>query len=326
MFRYSLVLVVGVWTAGGAWAGSWAESLFEELGRDFGSVPRGPTLNHPFRLINQTNQPVHIASVRVSCGCVSASALKDELAPGQSTAVMANMDTLRFYGTRTVTIYVQFDRPQWEEVRLWIRANSRDDVSLTPEALAFGQIKHGVSPTATINVSLLGNSQWQIVDARGDSNYVQPIVKELKREDFRVSYQLSARLRPDTPVGKWFSDVWLKTNNPSTPQVRVPLTVEIEPALSISPASVILGAVKAGGESERKIIVKGGQPFRILRVEGTDDFWSVQESSPDLKPVHVLSVTLKGRTPGEFTKMLRVHTDLKEEGDADFQATGQVVP
>ena len=42
--------------------------------------PRGPTLNHPFRITNQTGQPVHIASVRVSCGCVSANALKDDLA------------------------------------------------------------------------------------------------------------------------------------------------------------------------------------------------------------------------------------------------------
>src|SRR5262249_42254138 len=109
MFRYSAVLVISLWTAGGVLAASGAESLFEETGRDFGSVPRGPTLSHPFRLTNQTGQTVHIANVRVSCGCVSASALRDELAPGQSTAIMANMDTMRFFGTRTVTIYVQFD-------------------------------------------------------------------------------------------------------------------------------------------------------------------------------------------------------------------------
>src|SRR2546430_11436235 len=173
MFRYSFVLVMSLWSVGGAWAASGAESLFDETGRDFGSVPRGPTLNHPFRLTNQTGQTIHIANVRVSCGCVSASALKDELGPGQSTAIMANMDTMRFFGTRTVTIYVQFDRPRWEEVRLWVRANSPDDVSLTPEGLAFGQIKHRANPTATVNVSLIGNGQWQNLEATCYSNYVQ---------------------------------------------------------------------------------------------------------------------------------------------------------
>ena len=326
MLRNSFVLIVGLWTANVAWAGSWAEGLFDELGRDFGTVPRGPTLHHPFRIVNQTGQTVHIANVRVSCGCVSANALRDDVPPGQSTAVMANMDTMRFFGTRTVTIYVQFDRPRWEEVRLWVRANSRDDVSLSPEALAFGQIKHGANASAMVNVSLLGNSQWQIVEARGESNYVQPTIKAIKREDFQVSYQLTARLRPDTPVGKWFSDVWLTTNNPSLPRVRVPLTVEIEPALSVNPASVTLGPVKLGAESERKIIVRGGQPFRITAIEGEDALWSVQESNPDAKPVHVLTVRLRGATPGELVRTLRVHTDLKTEGDVEFQATAQVMP
>jgi hypothetical protein len=325
MFRYSVALLVGLWSAGIVSAAG-ADSLFEEQGRDFGSVPRGPTLNHPFRLTNQTNQTVHIASVRVSCGCVSAGALRDEIAPGQSTAIVANMDTMRFYGTRTVTIYVQFDRPHWEEVRLWVRANSRDDVSIAPDSIAFGQIRHGANPTATVNVSLMGNGQWQILESRGESNYVQTGIKEIKREDSHVTYQLTARLRSDTPIGKWFSDVWLTTNNPSMPRVRVPLTVEIEPALSINPASVVLGPVKTGGESERKIIVRGAEPFRITRIEGTDDSWSVQESSPDSKPVHVLTVKLKGTTPGDLTKTLRVLTDLKQEGDVEFQATAQVVP
>jgi hypothetical protein len=110
------------------------------------------------------------------------------------------------------------------------------------------------------------------------------------------------------------------------PKVRVPLTVEIEPALSINPGSVALGPVKSGAESERKVIVRSSEPFRITRIEGTDDLWSVQESSPDSKPVHVLTVKLKGKNPGELSKTLRVVTDLKQEGDVEFQATAQVTP
>jgi hypothetical protein len=307
-------------------AGSWAENLFDELSRDFGSVPRGPTLSHPFRLTNNTNQNVHIANVRVSCGCVSATALKDQLAPGQSTAILAQMDTMRFLGTRTVTIYVQLDRPRWEEVRLSVRANSRDDVTITPEALAFGQVKHGGSPAATLDISFLGNSEWRVVESRCESNYVQTSLQEIKRDGGEVRYQLIARLRPDTPVGKWYSDVWLKTNSPSSPRVRVPLTVEIESALSLSPANVTLGQVKAGEEANQKIIVRGGQPFRITGIDGTDAQLTVREINADNKSVHVLAVSLKGDNPGELTKLLRVRTDLKGDNEIEFQATAEVVP
>ena len=64
MFRYSLVVLLGL-CATAPVSASWADSLFDELSRDFGSVPRGPTLTHPFRLVNKTGGHVHIASVRV---------------------------------------------------------------------------------------------------------------------------------------------------------------------------------------------------------------------------------------------------------------------
>src|SRR5690348_8460301 len=176
--RFSLVVLLGLGTAGSASA-SWADALFDELSRDFGSVPRGPTLTHPFRLVNKTKQNVHIASVRVSCGCTSARALQEFLAPGQETAILVQMDTRRFQYTKNVTIFVQFDQPSWQEVRLWVQANSRDDVTVIPESLAFGTIKRGGSPTAGVTISFLGGGNWRILGVRSDSNYVQPKVREI---------------------------------------------------------------------------------------------------------------------------------------------------
>ena len=85
---------MGFALAGSAGAASWADSMFTELSKDFGSVPRGPTLTHPFRLVNNTGRAVRIVGVRVSCGCVSARALQQTLAPGQETAVLATMGSL----------------------------------------------------------------------------------------------------------------------------------------------------------------------------------------------------------------------------------------
>jgi hypothetical protein len=300
--------------------------MFEELSRDFGSVPRGPTLTHSFRFTNNTGQLVHIAGVRVSCGCVTASAMQTDVAPGQTSAIYAQMDTRRFAGVKTVTVYVQFDRPQWEEVRLWVQANGRDDVTLTPEALAFGQAKRGSGPTASVDVVLLGNTDWRIVDAQCDSNYVQPRIEELRRDSSEVTYRVAARVRPDTPVGKWYTDVWLRTNNLATPRVRVPVTIEIESALSVSPFVANLGRVKAGTEVERKVIVRGVKPFRITEVKGVDGQLRVQDTTTDSKPVHVLTVKLKAAGNGDLSRTLRVLTDLKDDGEVEFKAIAQVVP
>jgi hypothetical protein len=326
MSRFSLVLLVGLLSACPSLAASWAEATFTDLSKDFGSVPRGPTLKHAFWLKNNTNGPVTIAGIRVSCGCVTAAALQNTLKPGEETAVVAHMDTSRFSGPRAVTIFVQFSQPQWDEVRLVVQANSRDDISVGPESLAFGQVKHGTTPSAAVTVTLLGNSQAQITEARSESNYVQASLKETKRSATEVVYQVTASLRPDVPAGKWYTDVWLKTNNPTMPQLRVPLTVEIATALSLSPDSVSWGEVAKGAEVERKVIVRGVQPFRITAVEGADENLSVTDSIKDSKEVHVLTVKLKGGKPGEVKRTLRIVTDLKEEGEIDLPAQGKILP
>jgi hypothetical protein len=326
MLRYSLVVLAGLWAAGPALSAPWADALFEEFSKDFGSVPRGPTLSHPFRVYNNTRGPVNISSVRVSCGCVSAQALKGHLEPGESTHIVASMDTTRFTGLKTVTIYVQFDRPAFEEVRLWVQANGRNDFTVTPDTLAFGQIKRGGMPTVSVLLAFYGASDTAITEVRCESNYIQPTVQEVKRLDSEVSYQLTARLRSDAPVGKWYTDVWLKTNNPGMPQIRVPLTVEIESALSISPEVVTLGSIKVQAESERRIIVRGIKPFKITQVLGTDNQLSVRDNTPQAKPVHVLTVKLKPNQAGELSRTLRVLTDLAEDNKVEFHVNAQITP
>jgi Protein of unknown function (DUF1573) len=326
MLRYSLVVVAGLWAAGPALSATWADALFEEFSKDFGSVPRGPTLSHPFRVVNNTRGPVNISSVRVSCGCVTAVALKTHLKPGESTHIIAKMDTTRVSGLRTVTIYVQFDQPTFEEVRLWVQANGRNDFTVTPDTLAFGQLKRGGTPAVSVMIAFYGSNQTRITEVNCESNYIQPEVQEVHRLESEVTYRLTARLRSDAPVGKWYTDVWFKTNNPEMTQVRVPLTVEIESALSINPQTVTLGPVKVQTESERRVVVRGVKPFNITKVLGTDDQLNVRDNTLQAKSVHVLTVKLKATKPGELNRTLRVLTDLKDDNKIDFQVHASITP
>ena len=128
------------------------------------------------------------------------------------------------------------------------------------------------------------------------------------------------------PVGKWYTDVWLKTNNPEYPQIRVPLTVEVESGLSVSPDAVSLGQVAVNGESERRVIVRGAKPFKITEVKGADDQLTVQDDTAESKAVHVLTVKLKPGKAGQLNRNLRIETDLPEDGTVDFPVSAQVTP
>ncbi|MFO0845290.1 MAG: DUF1573 domain-containing protein [Gemmataceae bacterium] len=326
MLRYSLVLIAGFYVAGSAGAATWADGLFDELSKDFGSVPRGPAQKHNFRVVNKTKQAVNVSNVRVSCGCVTAFASpKTFLQPGEETTIVTSMDTTRFTGAKSVTVYVQFDRPNFEEVRLWVQANGRNDFMLSPDTFALGQVKRGTTPTSTIRVTFYGNRDAKIESAKGESNYIEPLVKEVHRLDTgEVAYDVTAKLRSDTPVGKWYTDVWLKTNIASMTQVRVPLTVEVESPLTITPSLLALGNVKKDEEAVRRIIVRGVQPFTIKEVKGSDAVVEVKPASKEAREVHVLSVRTKSGKAGTLDRSLRVITDLKADGEIDFRVQATI--
>ncbi len=326
MLRYSLVLIAGLWVVGSAEAATWADGLFDALSKDFGSVPRGPAQKHNFRVVNNTKQTVNISNVRVSCGCVTAYASpRTLLQPGEDTYIVTSMDTTRFVGPKSVTVYVQFDRPNFEEVRLWVQANGRNDFMLTPDTFAIGQVKRGTTPTSTVRVTIYGNIGAKIESAKGESNYVLPTVKEVHRlPTGEVAYDVTVKLRHDTPVGKWYTDVWLKTNIVNMTQVRIPLTVEIESPLTISPSLLALGVVKKDEEMVRRVVVRGVQPFVIKEVKGTDGILEVKPASNEPREVHVVSVKLKSNKVGTLDRLLKIVTDLKTDGDIDFKVQGLV--
>jgi len=326
MLRHWIGIIGCLLLAGSAQAGSWADALFTELSKDFGSVPRGPLLAHHFHIKNNSTVPVHISGIRVSCGCVSATPLSNTILPGEDTAILAQMDTTRFTGIKTVTVYVSFDQPNREEVRLWVQANGRDDVSVAPDTINYGQIKRGSTPSVVVNIVLRGDSSWQVTGVQSESNYVRTTVKEIRRQNYEVTYQLTVQLRSDAPIGKWYTDVWLKTSNPATPRVRVPVNVEIESALTISPALVDLGPVKVGNQAQRRVILRGVKPFIVKEIKGADGDLTVVDTSSDARAVHVLAVTLKPTAAGDLKRQLRILTDLAEEGEIEFQTKAQVKP
>jgi hypothetical protein len=110
------------------------------------------------------------------------------------------------------------------------------------------------------------------------------------------------------------------------PRVRVPLTVEIESVLNINPPAVTLGEVKVGASAERRVVVRGVKPFKITGVHGTDSTVSVRDSANDSKPVHVLTVTVRGQNTGDISRTLEVLTDLDGESKIEFGTSARIIP
>jgi hypothetical protein len=228
MTRYIVVLAGVLGGAAPAWAG--AADLFPEKVKDFGVSARGTILVHYFRFTNTTGQQIQLGQPRVSCGCVSAYILKNQIAPGETTAVIAQMDTRRIPTpgvTKSVTVYVPFFSPTVEEVSLRVQTVCRDDLIMSADTLAFGTVPKGKGAKASAKVTLTTDPSWQVTAAQSTGGYVKVEAKQDSRQGSQVTYEVTATLDKDCPAGNWTSEVFLTTNNPGIPKLRIPVTVNV---------------------------------------------------------------------------------------------------
>jgi uncharacterized protein YaaQ len=326
MSRIVLAVAGFLFIAAPAWAGP--GDLFTEKVMDFGATPRGTVLVHYFRFTNTTGQPITVGNPRVSCGCVSASISKTTIAPGETAAVIAFMDTRRIPTpniTKSVLVYVPFLAPTTEEVTLRVQTVARDDLMMSPDTIALGTVKKGRGGKASTKVTFLSDPNWKIQEVASTGGFVKAEFKEESRNGSVVSYEVTAVLDPECPTGNWTSDINIKTSNGAVATLRIPVTVNVVAALAATPEIVAFGDLSVGSPAEKKITLQGATPFKILEVKGSDEQLKVVIEKTDASSVHTVVLAANPKTTGGFTRTVEIVTDNKDQPRIIVPVTATVI-
>jgi hypothetical protein len=296
------------------WAGKMFRADGDKVpsGYDFKSVPKGALLQHRFPMTNPYAVPLTVTTT-VSCGCVTATPTPQILQPRESGTLDITMDTTRFNGQKTVTVYVTVSHPQfWSTHTLTIQAVCRGDVELAPAQAVFGMVPVGQPATREVVIRYRGNQPgWQIVGVVADPAAPFDVQKqEQGRRGGQVDYRVSLTLKADAVAKSYKGDLTLTTNDPNNPVVAVPYDVLVQAPLTASPDVARLGQVKVGAEAEKRVILRAAQPFRIIGVDGEGDGVTAKPARLDPSPAHVLTVKVQPTQPGAVQKTLTVKTDL----------------
>ncbi len=309
-----------------AWAGP--NDLFGEKVMDFGTTPKGPILVHYFRFTNNGKETITVGNPRVSCGCVTATMSKAQIAPGESAAVIAQMDTRRIPNVnvpKSVLIYVPFLAPTQEEVTLRVQTIARDDLLMSPDTIAFGSVKAGTGGTSKTQVTFLSDPNWKVTAATTTGGFVTAEPVEKTRSGNLVTYEITATLDKTCPAGNWVSEIQLTTSNPAVAKLRIPVTVNVTPLVALTPDRVSFGNMAVGSESERKITIKGGAPFKILEIKGTDEQLRVTVDKVEASDEHIIVLAANPKSAGGFDRTVVVLTDDKDQPKLIIPVTAKVL-
>ena len=302
--------------------------LFTEKDKDFGVSPKGTVLVHYFRFTNTTKETITLGQPRVSCGCVTPALTTNRIAPGESAAVIAYMDTKRIPHagiTKTVLVYVPFTSPRFEEIALRVTTVTRDDLMMSPDTLAFGTVTKGKGATAATKVTFTSDANWTVDKATSTGGFVSVEAKLAARNGNIVTYDVTATLDKDCPAGNWTSDVYLETSHAAVAKLRIPVTVNVVAAMAASPEAVAFGSVTMGSTPEQTVTIQSATPFKILKVKSGDEQLKVTADTDTAKAVHTVVFAANPAAPGGFTRSVEIITDSKDQPKIIVPVTAKVV-
>lgn len=317
------LMAVGLLTA---CAQAGAQDYFTETSKDFGTTPRGPMLVHYFSIKNTSPNTITLGQPRVSCGCVSAALLKGTLAPGETTHLVAYMDSRRIPQAnvvKTVIVFVPFLSPVLEEVQVKVSAIARDDLVMSPETLAFGTVRKGQGGKATTKLTFYSDPSWKITGVYSTGIYVKAEAKPAAKVGRESTYEITATLDPECPVGNWVADVWVQTATPGLEKVRIPVTVNVISPIMVNPELIRFDNAKVGDDAEQKVILQGNQPFKITGHASKSKDLELSSIGEGARPVHILKVTWKASQPGDLTSTIEVTTDHPQQKTVTIPVSGK---
>ncbi len=307
-----------------AFGQDWATKMFSSTSHDFRAVARGAKIEHHFEFENIYQEDVHVAAVRSSCGCTTPSVTQSTVKSRQKSAIVATFNTSSFTGPKSATITVVFDRPYYAEVQLTVTGVIRTDVVFDPPEANFGEIKEGETKQIQLSVTRFNRTDWQITDVRSHCSDMAVKLSEPVRGSRSVKYDLFLQVKDSMPVGDIHEQLTLITNDQQAPTVEMCIAGKVRPSLSVNPAAVSMGTVPQGGEFERRLVVRGEQPFAIAEVLCSDERFAFTPPEGQ-KKVHFLPLKFSaGEQAGPVAQSIRIVSDLPHDRFTELLVTGNV--
>ncbi|MFO1062919.1 MAG: DUF1573 domain-containing protein [Pirellulales bacterium] len=283
-----------------------------ERAHSFGTVARAAKTEHQFVIRNPFKEPLHLTSIRASCGCTTPIIETEWIKPGETGTVLARFNTGTFTGDRKATLTLTIDRPQFMDLQLNVKGYIRSDIVFNPGELSFGNVPAGDGKQLDVSLDYAGKSDWKINKIAADSKYVSADFTEISRNGGRVKYGITARLSPECPTGPLATQLILYTSDQRLVTVPLQCFANVQADLSASPAALALGEIKPGQPIKQRILLKGNEPFNVLNVKGSNiqiEF----EPTTEAKAVQFLNLTFAAPTEaqqGDNLAGLDIATDL----------------
>lgn len=284
---------------------------------NFGEVPHGTLCVHRFTITNIYDVPLQITEVRKSCHCLDYVPMTKVLQPNETAEFIVMMNTAKFVGFNAQTLYVTVGPKYVSTAIIRLQATSRTDISLQPGTIQFGVISPGGRAVQRVNIKYTGRQRdWKLTEVVAPAPLLHATFNEVSRGGLLrggVEYQLDVILQAGQQSGPIQEMIYVKTNDPNQPMLRIAVSGTIAAVVECSPTQVQFDSVPIGQIASQRVLIRAARPFRILGVEGDGQGIHVElPPGRNALPVQFITVRFTPTQAGSVQRTLRLRIDLDE--------------
>jgi hypothetical protein len=320
--------------------------VVEEPEHDFGTMHRGAKRRHEYVIRNEGDAPLNLTAGATTCKCTSFDVTPDAIPPGQSATIALEWAAKSMPGEFRQSASLNTNDPIRPMVTLSVSGQVIEPSGLTPSGFELGEIRAG--DTATASVLFYSNDIEDLrLSADGPKKddgsdlfdiVVEPVSKDqLPRSDAVAGYRTTLTTKPGLAVGPVNEWVKLKTNQPDSEELEVPVFARVVGDITVhggrwndTAGALHLGMVPSskGAESRVLISVKGSQAantrFEVLEVDPPELKVELGETTRKSDEVYHTFLTIE--VPPGTRPMIHLNNDQGDEGVVRLKTTHPLSP
>ena len=300
---------------------------------DAGDLVKGDRVEHAFLVRNTTKEPVSVAGITQSCGCMTTS-FDEVIAPGGQGAVRVLFDTRTVTGTGSALLKVYLEGREEPAATLEIKFNVSNKLLAHPGYARWIYVQQERTGTIGQTVYAADGTDFQILSAEPPMPAIAVTWREAKPEE-RVKrhegrqWRLEATLASDAPVGAITGTIAVTTTHPRQKVMWLPVSGFVRPVLHIEPQRGDLGTISLAAPTSVQYDVRNfaTEPINVTGVE--TDVPGVKVSLQPVQPGRRYKVLVEldpaVMKEGPFAGKVRVTTDSPKVPALSADLTGNLV-
>ena len=309
----TLVLLLGVSSACSAREAQDAQEApklqVEETHVKLGSIFKGDTTTHLFKLKNVGSAALNISRIKSHCRCATSVLLLGStpeeikpdqkgafsadslpsLAPGETAELRLTLDTeglpAREY---TKNVKILSNDPELPEFGLSYYFTVALPAETEPKRLDFGEIPQGKAQTLSSTLTIHEDMEFSFVDASSIPGMTTEL-RQLEEDGAAKTWTLAVTATGDLPVGSFIAPITVTTDHPKVTKIQLQAYGTVLSPLRFTP-----------GDGEVKVLTIGA----VEPTQGATKTITVRNIEPE-KPLAITAVTIEGMRKGLAELRLR---------------------